>query len=70
MYYLIAGQKTGKDVADCCVNGYRAQTSAYDKKYWLVGGQMGISEPGQPVALEQFLTDRSCLLYTSPSPRD
>lgn len=57
MYYLIAGQKPGEDIADRCIYGYGAQTSAYDKKYRLAGRQMGVSEPGQPVAPEQFLTD-------------
>ena len=52
MYYLIAGQKPGKDIADRCIYGYRAQTSAYDKKYRFAGRQVGISEPGQPVTLE------------------
>lgn len=64
MYYLIAGQKPGKDIADRCIYGYRAQTSAYDKKYRFAGRQVGISEPGQPVTLEQFLTDRGACQYS------
>ena len=63
MYYLIAGQKPGEDIADRRIYSYRAQTSANDKKYRLAGSQVGISEPGQPIALEQFLTDRGACKY-------
>ena len=57
-----------------CESIVRAIDVSPDGKWMAWGGDDGVIRildvSGQPTTLEPFNVDDSCLLYTSPSPRD